>query len=545
MMTRAAVKQSNRASLMRILPIIPLVSVTGLWAQTLPEFEAADVHRSDRAMNPYTFVSGGVLRGERYDLRKATMLDLIRIAYNVDSEMVVGGPNWLEFDRFDIAAKAPASSSPEEVRLMLQSLLADRFKLVVHKDVRPMPAFVLAAGKTRPKMTASDGMGEAGCQYEQQPVGSAVIAVACRNMTMAAFAERLRGVASDYIKVPVVNATGLDGWWNFELHWNRRAQVLPGAVERTTIFDAMSKQLGLGLTLQQAPAPVMVIDRVNEDPADNPADLAQNLPPRVLEFDVADLKPGRPGESGADFGTTRGGGLEARAIALRDLMAAAWDIDFDHPERFAGLPKCVQSAKFDINARTATNTNGPPLRGSGFIEDDVRLMLRNLLIERFQIRWHYEDRIVDAYSLVAVKPGVNNAKLKKADPANRASCKQARNVANDPRDTNPLLSELLACRNATIAQLAAKLQELEPNTFAYPVEDATGITGTFDFTLSFTPGWLLRQLQGQANGEASDPAGGISLTDAVSKQLELKLEMRKRLLPIVVIDHMEEKPLEN
>jgi uncharacterized protein (TIGR03435 family) len=533
-------------ALMRIHPIVALVAVTGLSAQTLPRFEAADVDRSDRAMNPYTFVSGGVLRGERYDLRKATMLDLIRIAYNVDPEVVVGGPNWLEFDRFDIAAKAPASSSTEQVRLMLQSLLADRFKLTLHKDMRPMPAFVLAAGKTKPKMRESDGAGDPGCQYEQQPAGSVSVVWLCRNMTMAAFAERLRELGYEYIKEPVVDATGLEGAWDFELRWNRRSQVLPAGAERTTIFDAVSKQMGLSLTLQQAPAPVLVVDRVNEKPTENAPDPAQKLPPRVVEFEVADLKPSRPGEPGCCFQVTPGGGLEARAMDLRILMAAAWDIDFDHLERFAGLPRWVESEKFDINAKTATHTNGPPLRGSGFIDDDVRLMLRNLLIERFQIQWHYEDRLVEAYSLVAAKPGVNQAgKMKKAEPANRATCKEARTVANDPRDANPLLYELLACRNATVAQLAVKLQELEPNNFAYPVEDATGLTGTWDFTLSFTPAWMLRPTTGQASGEASEPSGGISIADAVSKQLGLKLEMRKRLLPVVVIDHMEEKPLGN
>jgi len=129
--------------------------------------------------------------------------------------------------------------------------------------------------------------------------------------------------------------------------------------------------------------------------------------------------------------------------------------------------------------------------------------------------------------------------------ANRATCKEARTIANDPRDANPLLSELLTCRNATIAQLATKLQELEPNNFVYAVEEATGPTGTWDFTLSFTPAWMLRQTLGQTNGEPSEPSGAISRADAVSKQLGLKLEIRKRLLPVVVIDHMEEKPLEN
>src|ERR1017187_4538266 len=90
------------------------LAVIGLSAQTRPAFEAADVHRSPPAMNPYTFISGGVLRGARYDLRKATMLDLIRLAYKVEPQTVFGGPNWLEFDRFDIA-KAPPSSPPEPV----------------------------------------------------------------------------------------------------------------------------------------------------------------------------------------------------------------------------------------------------------------------------------------------------------------------------------------------------------------------------------------------------------------------------------------------
>jgi uncharacterized protein (TIGR03435 family) len=98
----------------RLLGFAAILSgaVSGLLAQTRPAFDAADIHRSAPAMNPYTFISGGVLRGARYDLRKATMLDLIRVAYKVEPELVLGGPNWLEFDRFDIAAKAPPSSSP-------------------------------------------------------------------------------------------------------------------------------------------------------------------------------------------------------------------------------------------------------------------------------------------------------------------------------------------------------------------------------------------------------------------------------------------------
>jgi uncharacterized protein (TIGR03435 family) len=113
-------------------------------------FEAADVHPSASATNPYTYMSGAVLRGERYDLRKATMLDLIRIAWEVDPDAIVGGPNWLELDRFDVSAKAPSSTAPETIKLMLRALLADRFKLALHKDTPPMPAFALTMGKSKP-----------------------------------------------------------------------------------------------------------------------------------------------------------------------------------------------------------------------------------------------------------------------------------------------------------------------------------------------------------------------------------------------------------
>ena len=107
-----------------------------------PRFDIAEVHRSASAANPQTYRSGGFLRGGRYDLRKATMMDLLRFAYDFEPDTVFGGPDWLEFDRFDIAAQAPPSTSAQEVRLMLQSLLADRFKLVFHHDVRPMPVFL-------------------------------------------------------------------------------------------------------------------------------------------------------------------------------------------------------------------------------------------------------------------------------------------------------------------------------------------------------------------------------------------------------------------
>lgn len=102
-----------------------------------PKFEAADIHVSAKIQNP--FVRTGPARGGRYEIKYATMVDLIRIAYSFDADKILGGPNWLEMDRFDVIAKVPADSTPETQKLMLQSLLADRFKLVIHRTCRRPP----------------------------------------------------------------------------------------------------------------------------------------------------------------------------------------------------------------------------------------------------------------------------------------------------------------------------------------------------------------------------------------------------------------------
>ncbi len=112
---------------------------------------------------------GGFYKGGRYEVRSATMVDLIRTAYAADSDdKVTGGPGWLGQDRFDVIAKAPVNSTPENLRLMLVNLLAERFNLVIHNDTKPLPAYVLAAGKKN-QMKPGDGSGDTGCKQQDQP----------------------------------------------------------------------------------------------------------------------------------------------------------------------------------------------------------------------------------------------------------------------------------------------------------------------------------------------------------------------------------------
>jgi uncharacterized protein (TIGR03435 family) len=281
---------------------------------------------------------------------------------------------------------------------------------------------------------------------------------------------------------------------------------------------------------------VIVIDRVNEKPTDNAPNIAELLPPRELQFEVASVKPSRPDVHDGFMGGTPGGGVEARAETMRNLFATAWDVHWDHvDEMIVGMPKWMDSARYDILAKPSAAAGPPPPRSS-FADDDLRLMLRALLTDRFKIKTHYEDRLVSAYTLVAARP-----RMKKADPSNRPNCKEARTIENDPRDRNPRLSRLLACQNVTMAQFADQLLALSPNDFAYSVVDATGIAGRWDFMLNYTPTGDRRS----PPGTEADPSRAMSIFEAINKQLGLKLELRRRMLPVLVIDHMEEKPTDN
>jgi uncharacterized protein (TIGR03435 family) len=205
---------------MRILLVLLLsVAVFGQSTQDVPAFEAADIRPSSSTTIP--FMTGGVLRGGRYELRTATIVDLIKTAYGVgEDNQVVGGPSWLATNRFNIIAKAPASTPPETLQKMLQTLLSDRFNLVVHNDSRSLPVYVLTVNKNGLKVKKSEGTSGSGCNGQPQtpqPGAVTYTVVACRNVTMTEFAENLRGMVPAYINDPVQDSIQLEGSWDFDV----------------------------------------------------------------------------------------------------------------------------------------------------------------------------------------------------------------------------------------------------------------------------------------------------------------------------------------
>lgn len=102
-----------------------------------PTFVIADIHPSPH--HRFALIMGPRLRGDRYILRQGDMRDLIGLAYGVNPGYVKGGPPWLETDRYDITAKMPPKTTPEETKLMLRDLLEKRFKLVARQTTAPAP----------------------------------------------------------------------------------------------------------------------------------------------------------------------------------------------------------------------------------------------------------------------------------------------------------------------------------------------------------------------------------------------------------------------
>jgi uncharacterized protein (TIGR03435 family) len=535
------------------------ITASGQSTEAPATFEIADVHGSPRSTALVMRIS---TRPGRYEVRNATMVDLIRTAYDFDADKILGGPNWLEYDRFDVIAKIPAKTPPiETLKLMLQALLADRFKLVIHKDTQPVTGMVLSMGKGKPKMKESDGPGESGCKLQPQATPPPTPGVpnipmtgySCHNITMTAFAATLRGISGGYVTNAVVDSTGLKGSWDFDIKWSQRFVIqLIGSADAVTLPEAIDKQLGLKLEEQKIPTPVLVVDKVNEKPTDNAPDLATQLPPlAAAEFDVADIKPSAPITAAnvaslGQAGFFPGGRVNLPRFPL--ILGIQWAWELVSTDDIVGAPKWLSTANWDIIAKAPPEVS--PVSGNAPLQD-LGPMLKSLFIDRFKLKAHFEDRQVNAYTLMAAKP-----KLKKADPASRTGCKTATAPAAGPATPfGPIASSrIVTCQNITMAQFANQLQIIAGPYVHYPVLDGTGIEGVWDFSFTYSaiPPAQLAGLRGAPPPgagpdavRASDPVGGTSLFDAVEKQLGLKLEMQKRAYPSLIIDHIEEKPTEN
>lgn len=228
------------------------------------EFDAASIkpNHSGSGRTSVSMPPIGTFRAENVTLR-----ELIVDAHRVRQFQIEGGPDWLNGDRFDIVARTGDGAARDRMHVMLQALLADRFGLIFHREIREQPVYALmmarddgSPGTGLVRSTCPDG-----CGMQTNAVNSAV-ALKARGEAMTRLAEWL-GNRADRL---VVDRTGLAGTYDFELQFTRdealgRTDVPAGAI---SLFTALREQLGLKLESTRGPVPFLVIDQVRRPTPD-------------------------------------------------------------------------------------------------------------------------------------------------------------------------------------------------------------------------------------------------------------------------------------
>ena len=508
-------------------------------------FDVASIQVSTR---PQPGMRGGQLRGTRYELRNATMVDLIRTAYNVQPEKITGGPTWLEWNRFDIAALAPEKTPPDQLREMLKTLLAERFKLAVREDTVTTTAMALKVKGTHKLKESSSGGGGCNGQGAPEPNGVTAITATCSGMTMAQFVTQLPQAQSAYFPngQQLVDETGLSGAWDFQIKFTPR-QLLGQAGSDGITLQAALEKIGLIMEPKDIKVPAIVVDTATAQFTPNPADIDKRLPPATPpRFEVAVLKPSPPEATQPRAQLRPTGQVDISAAPLNRIIGLAWNLSDGGArvgdDQFLVGPKWLETAKFDVTARAFADTN--PANNAQADEDLARMMLRSLLVEKFQIKWHMEDRPMPAFTIVADGP-----KMAKGDPAKRTRCFEGAPPGSPAAAKPPQFPRLVTCENVSMVQFGQLLPQIAGGYTRVAALDKTGLQTGYDFTLNFSPIEQVlgsRPEAGAANtGAALDPTGALSLQDAVKRQLGIRLEDAKLPAPVLVIDSIRETPLEN
>jgi uncharacterized protein (TIGR03435 family) len=294
--------------------------------------------------------------------------------------------------------------------------------------------------------------------------------------------------------------------------------------------------------------PSLSIVKVNRKPTANPAGITTALALAAARFEAATIKPADP--NGRPFqGLLYTGGSQMRAGGtLRFMIALALQIAPNvADDMVVGLPKSADSERWEINAKVPSTGEGAPNVVNGRPQPpplSIGLeMLRGLLVDQFELKTHTETREVTVYALTV---GGGKPKLTRAEESERSGCRP------DPSAAKPLpnMGPMIGCKNVSMTELAENLQRMAGAYVDHPIVDATGLEGGWNFLMGWTPRGALQGQQapnpgapGSAVPEASDP-NGISVFEAVERQLGLKLAKQKRSVPVIVVDHVREKPIE-
>jgi uncharacterized protein (TIGR03435 family) len=216
-------------------------------------FEAATIR-------PAAPASGGgraTASGDRIAYSNTTLLNVLVRAYGLTFAGQVLGPSWIFTERYDIAAKAPDGTPKDQIPLMLQNLLVERFKLTLHHETKDLPVYDLVIGKGQLKLKKS---GESAVKNDWAIEGEHRSAKSMNLATLATYLTLMFGA-----RTPVQDKTGLEGYYDFLFDLTKEETARDSAPSIFSVVD----DLGLYLESRKAPFDVLVIDSGNWQPAEN------------------------------------------------------------------------------------------------------------------------------------------------------------------------------------------------------------------------------------------------------------------------------------
>src|SRR5215472_2451976 len=233
--------------------------------QTTPrrEFEVASVKEVDHPVVPHAVSL--IINHERLNIDAAALRQIIGLAFAIQRVRVQGGPPWIDEDLYDIVAKAgSADVTRDEIREMLQSVLADRFKLFVHRETKDLPEYTLIPWKDGPKLKPAGEQDATGITPEGSPNGGRRFAFRKTSFTT------LVNFLANTLNSPVIDKTGVPaGFYNFTLEWaeavpNQRPEDAGPLDSAPSLFKALQEQLGLKLEVKKVPIEVLIIDHIEK-----------------------------------------------------------------------------------------------------------------------------------------------------------------------------------------------------------------------------------------------------------------------------------------
>jgi uncharacterized protein (TIGR03435 family) len=256
----------------KMLPLLPI--------QDSPRqsFEVASVKPNNSPPETGGFIRR--MRGGTFSAGNQTLLQLIGFAYGIQPFQLIGAPGWMATERFDITARAPedippsAPGQPSPEAVMLRSLLEDRFRMSVRREIRDLPIYALVIARAdgrlgprlrRPTSDFCTRRAEAADKGIDMPPPAGTVCgirgnsneLTAGSFPIAGFARFLAGESGRL----VVDRTGLTGEWDFDLKWSAPSVPNPDP-DHPVIFTALQEQLGLRLEATTGPVEALVIDRI-------------------------------------------------------------------------------------------------------------------------------------------------------------------------------------------------------------------------------------------------------------------------------------------